>query len=149
MPRPPLPVQWEAQPWGQFNTAQLARMLGVAETTVASYRAYYAPETITAPGRPPVDLSRADFTMRDTEIARAHGCHPDVVREWRRTHTVPACTRPRGGNSSGRPRVYDREKFDPRRSVKENQYAMGCSHQLAWLMMKEHREKQMKKGQTA
>lgn len=139
MPRSPLPVQWEAQPWATHNNARLARLLGVAETTVADYRLYHAPETISPRGRPRVDLSKADFTMRDTAIALLHGCHPDVVREWRRTHTVPACNQPRGG-SPGRPRVYDRKKFNPRKSARENAQAMGCSHQLAWLMLKDHKE---------
>lgn len=140
MPRPALAVHWEAQPWASMTTAALARRLGCAESTVAGYRAYHAPETAHPRGKPrTVDLSKADFTQHDTDIALIWECHPDTVRHWRRTHEVPACNKPHKG-STGRTRVYDRSRFDASRTARENQHAMGCSYQLAWLMLKEHRE---------
>jgi len=138
MPRPALNINWPAQPYTAHNNASLARLLGCNENTVAGQRAYHAPETATPRGRPPVDLSKADFTMHNVDIAAIWGCHPDVVRDWRRTHDVPATSRPRR-SSGGRPRVYDRRRFDPRKDAASNAMAMGCSYQLAWLMLKQHK----------
>ena len=138
MPRPPLNINWSAQPWASRNTAQLARDLGCAETTVANQRACHAPGTVTPRGRPAVDLSKADFTMHNVDIALIWGCHPCVVADWRRTHDVPATSRTRRGGS-GRPRVYDRKRFDPRKDASSNAMAMGCSYQMAWLMLKQHK----------
>lgn len=147
MPRPALAVHWPSQPWSRHNNAALARMLGCHENTVAEHRAVHAPHTTRTPGRPvTVDLSKADFTQHDTTIAFIYECHPDTVREWRRTHKVPACTKPLPGGS-GRPRVYDRSRFDASRTARENAEAMGCSRQMAWLLLKEHKNrKPMKKG---
>ena len=140
MPRPALAVHWPSQPWARHNNAAIARMLGCHENTVAEHRAVHAPHTTKARGRPAtVDLGKADFTQHDTDIALIWECHPDTVREWRRTHDVPSCTRT-GTGSTGRPRVYDRSRFDASRTARENSVRMGCSYQMAWLMLKEHKE---------
>lgn len=97
------------------------------------------PKTVNPRGRPPVDLSKADFTMHNVDIAAIYGCHPCVVTDWRRSHDVPACNRPRRGGS-GRPRVYDRKKLKPSRSAAENARTMGCSYQMAWLLLKQHKQ---------
>lgn len=104
MPRPALDIAWKDLPWSEKNNAEFARELGCHENTVGSHRAYWAPETVFPRGRARVfDLSTADFTRRDTHIAKAFGCAVKVVRRWRESHEVDACTEARRGGS-GRPR---------------------------------------------
>jgi len=140
MSKPRLNINWEPQPWGTHNNMQLARALGCSGTLVKNHRAQQAPDTKTPRGRSAVDLSGADFTQHNIDIAEAFGCDPSTVRQWRLDHDVPASTAPRRPGS-GRPVKYDHSRFRPSRSASDNARDMGCSYQLAWWLLKQHKQK--------
>ena len=140
MPKPQINIKWENIVWSDHNDMQIAREIGCSNTTVAKHREQHAPSTKTPRGRPAIDLSRADFTQHNNDIAEVFGCDLNTVRRWRLDHDVPASTTPRRPGS-GRPVKYDHSRFRPSRSASDNARDMGCSYQLAWWLLKQHKWK--------
>lgn len=140
MPRPRLLIDWSSLPWSQKNDAALSRQLGCCAASVAKHRAIYAPGTEFKKGRPLPDLSKADFTMRDSDIAFVWDCDPNTVKRYREAHGKPACTLPRR-KGTGRPPKYAVFLFDPSKSARWNADTLGCTHQNAWHMLNNYKNR--------